>query len=129
MRPGMRLGGRGAHGCSATASLRSPPPPAPPPRTARVLRRHWRPGSPRRPRPGSTASPPPPRSPGAGQRRDSRVLPAWARAPPPAAQEPARETAPVLPSLMKTGGDLSVGNLGDGGKAVVPRRSQALPPL
>nr|XP_060165215.1 uncharacterized protein LOC132598220 [Globicephala melas] len=101
----------------------------PPPRTARVLRSHWRPGSPRRHCPGCTASPPPPRSPGAGQRRDSRVLPACARAPPPAAQEPARETAPVLPSLMKTGGDLSMGNLGDGGKAVVPRRSQDFPPL
>lgn len=82
-----------------TAALRPPhcgahrPSPAPP-RTVCVLKKHWRPGSPRRPQPGSAASPPPRRSPSAGQPRGSGVLPAWARAPPPAAPEPAREAAP-----------------------------------
>ncbi|CAN0508438.1 unnamed protein product, partial [Rangifer tarandus platyrhynchus] len=91
MRPGMRLGGRGAHRGCAAASLLSPPTPAPHrPRT----QKHWGPGSPRRPRPGSAASLPPRRSPGAGQRRGSGVLPAWARAPPPAAPKPAREATP-----------------------------------
>ncbi|XP_065785364.1 synapsin-1-like [Muntiacus reevesi] len=125
MRPVMRLGGRGAHRGCAAASLRSQPTPAPHrPRT----QKHWGPVSPRRPRPGSAASLPPRRSPGAGQRRGSGVLLAWARAPPPAAPKPAREAAPVLPGLMKSDGDLSARNLGDGRRAVVARRSQDLRP-
>lgn len=100
IRPGMRLGGRGLHrGCAAT-SLRRPPTPAP---HRRRTQKHWGPGSPRRPRPGSAASLPPRRSPGVGQRRGSGVLPAWARAPPPTAPEPAREAAPVSWHLPASG--------------------------
>ena len=81
MRPGMRLGSRGAHGCSATASLRSPPPPAPHrPRTQTPLETRL----PAPPPPGLYSFPAPtplpgrratagqPRPPGLGPRPSSR---------------------------------------------------------
>lgn len=80
--------GAGLPRCARKSCVRLTAEPAAPARRARVLIGTGEQGSPRRPRPGSAASLPPRRSPGAGQRRGSGVLWAWARAPPPALQPP-----------------------------------------